>query len=193
MRWKVLIACEYSGIVRDAFQRRGHYAMSCDLLPTESPGLHYEGPVEDVIGLGWDLMVAHPPCTHLANSGARWFKYKEQEQQEALAFVQMLLDAPIRRVALENPAGVISTRIRPPTQVVYPYQFGHPERKRTCLWLKGLPPLKPTTDLKHQAAATIHQMPQNFDRGKKRSLTYRGIAEAMAEQWTVKTLEDILR
>jgi hypothetical protein len=161
-------------------------------LPTEAPGLHYEGPVEEILGWGWDLMIAHPPCTHLANSGARWFKYKQQEQQEALEFVRLLLNAPIPRIALENPAGVISTKLRPPTQVIYPYQYGHPVRKRTCLWLKGLPPLKPQTDLKQQAEPTIHSAPQNFDRGKKRSVFFKGIAEAMAAQWTPPTLEDIL-
>ena len=177
-----LIACEFSGTVRDAFRRLGHDAMSCDLLPTEAPGPHHQGDVRDVLGDGWDLMVAHPPCTHLAVSGARWFKDKRAEQAEALAFVRLLMDAPIERIAIENPVSVISTRIRKPEQIVHPWQFGHGERKATCLWLKGLQSLVPTNIVAGREAR-IHRMPPGPDRWKKRSLTYQGIADAMAEQW----------
>ena len=138
---RVLIACEYSGAARDAFRARGHDALSCDLLPSETPGPHYQGPVQDILGDGWDLMIAHPPCTHLAVSGARWFAGKQAEQAEALAFVRLLLAAPIARIALENPVSVISSRIRKPDQVIQPWQFGHEATKTTCLWLKGLPHL----------------------------------------------------
>lgn len=137
---RVLVACEFSGVVRDAFIAAGHDAMSCDLLPTDSPGPHYEGDVRDVIDDDWDLMVAHPPCTHLAVSGARWFKDKQQEQTEALDFVRLLMDAPIPRIAVENPVSIISSRIRKPDQIVQPWQYGHGETKATCLWLKNLPP-----------------------------------------------------
>ncbi len=179
---KVLVACEYSGVVRDAFMRRGHDAMSCDLLPTESPGPHYQGDVLDIIGDNWDLMIAHPPCTHLAVSGARWFKDKQPEQAAALEFVRQLLAAPIPRIALENPVSIISSRIRKPDQVIQPYQFGHRDTKKTCLWLKGLPPLM-WTHLTDGRDDTIHKMPPGPDRWKNRSRTYAGIAEAMAGQW----------
>lgn len=179
---KVLVACEYSGRVRDAFIKRGHEAISCDLLPTEVPGPHYEGDVKDILYDGWDLMIAHPPCTHLAVSGARWFKDKQKEQQEALEFVQLLLNAPIPRIALENPVSIISSRIRKPTQTIQPWQFGHGEVKRTCLWLKNLPPLVPTNIVEGREAK-VHMMPPGPDRWKERSRTYLGIAEAMAEQW----------
>lgn len=135
---RVLVACEYSGTVRDAFRARGHDAMSCDLLPTDVPGPHYQGDVRDVLGDGWDLMIAHPPCTHLAASGARWFHLKQQEQAEALEFVRLLMNAPIPRIAVENPVSVISSRIRKPDQIIQPWMFGHGETKATCLWLKGL-------------------------------------------------------
>lgn len=164
---RVLIACEFSGIVRDAFIARGHDALSCDLLQSERPGPHYQGDVRDILSDGWDLMVAHPPCTHLAVSGARWFKHKLREQAEALAFVQTLLDAPIPRLALENPVSIISSRIRRPDQIIQPWQFGHPESKTTCLWLKGLQPLRPTQTVRRPAwipceccedfICTIHQ------------------------------------
>ena len=179
---KVLVACEYSGAVRDAFIRVGHDAMSCDLLPTDVPGPHYQGNVLDVIGDGWDLMIAHPPCTHLAVSGARWFKEKQKEQTEALDFVRVLLNAPIYRIALENPVSVISSRIRKPDQVIQPWQFGHGETKATCLWLKNLPLLQPTNIVEGREAR-IHRMPPSPDRWKERSKTYAGIAAAMAEQW----------
>ena len=142
---RVLVACEFSGVVRDAFRALGHDAWSCDLLPSESdPRWHIQGDVLDMIGEGWDLMVAHPPCTHLAVSGSRWFRYKLVEQAAALSFVSELLTAPIKRIALENPVSIISTKIRKPDQIIQPWQFGHGETKTTCLWLKGLPPLKPT-------------------------------------------------
>ena len=135
---KVLIACEFSGVVRDAFIRRGHDAMSCDLLTSETPGSHYQGDVQDLLTPGrWDLMIAHPPCTHLCVSGARWFKGKQSEQAEALEFVRLLMDAPIPRIAIENPISIISSRIRKPDQIIQPWQFGHGETKKTCLWLKG--------------------------------------------------------
>ena len=179
---RVLVACEYSGAVRDAFAARGHYAMSCDLLPTEVPGPHHEGDVRDVLSDGWDLMVAHPPCTHLAVSGARWFKDKLQEQAEALDFVRMLMAAPIERIALENPISIISSRIRKPDQIIQPWQHGHGETKATCLWLQGLPKLQPTNVVDGREAR-VHRMPPGPDRWKERSRTFHGIAAAMAEQW----------
>jgi site-specific DNA-cytosine methylase len=179
---KVLVACEYSGTVRDAFIAAGHEALSCDLLPTDAPGPHYQGDVRDVLHDGWDLMIAHPPCTHLAVSGARWFKDKQAEQAEALDFVRLLLDAPVERIALENPISVISSRIRKPDQIIQPWQFGHGETKATCLWLKGLPKLTPT-DIVDGREARVHKLPPSADRWKIRSTTYKGIADAMAKQW----------
>lgn len=180
---RVLVACEYSGIVRDAFLERGHDAVSCDLLPTESPGPHYEGDIREILYTGeWDLMIAHPPCTHLAVSGARWFKDKRAEQLDALSFVRELLNAPIRHIALENPVSVISSKIRKPDQTIQPWQFGHGEVKRTCLWLKNLPLLEPT-NIVDGREARIHRMPPGPDRWKERSRFYPGIAAAMADQW----------
>jgi len=179
---RVLVACEYSGTVRDAFIARGHDAMSCDLLPTEREGSHYQGNVFDVIGDGWDMMIAHPPCTHLAVSGARWFKDKVTEQSEALAFVRALLAAPIPRIALENPVSVISSHVRKPDQTIQPWQFGHGEVKATCLWLKNLPKLTPT-NIVDGREARVHKMPPGPNRWKERSRTFAGIAEAMADQW----------
>ena len=181
---RVLVACEYSGRVRDAFAARGHDAMSCDLLPTEVPGHHYQGDVFDVIGDGWDLMVCRPPCTHLAVSGARHFAAKRESgvQQEALDFVRRLLSAPIPRIALGNPVSIISTQVRKPDQVIQPWQFGHGEIKATCFWLKGLQPLQPT-DVVAGREARVHRMPPSPDRWKERSRTYPGIAAAMAHQW----------
>ena len=180
---RVLVACEYSGHVRDAFRALGHDAMSCDLLPTEVPGPHYQGDVRDVLGDGWDLMIAHPPCTHLAVSGARYFIRKEREQLEALDFVRLLLAAPIPRIALENPVSVISTRIRKPDQVIQPWQFGHGETKATCLWLRGLPLLTPTNVVEGRENR-VHRMPPGPDRWKERSRTFQGVADAMAAQWS---------
>ena len=180
----MLVACEYSGRVRDAFRKLGHYAISCDLLPTDQPGPHHQGDVRDVLHDGWDLMVAHPPCTHLAVSGARHFAAKKASgvQDEALDFVRLLMAAPIPRIAIENPISIISSRIRKPDQIIQPWQFGHGETKATCLWLKNLPPLVPT-DIVDGREARVHRMPPSADRWKKRSETYLGIAKAMAEQW----------
>ena len=181
---KVLVACEYSGVVRDAFISRGHDAMSCDLLPTDKPGPHYQGDIRDVLDDAWDLMVAHPPCTHLAVSGARHFARKAAsgEQQAALDFVRMLLDAPVPKICLENPVSIISTRIRKPSQIVQPWMFGHGETKATCLWLKGLPLLIPT-NIVDGREARVHKLPPSPDRWKLRSTTYQGIADAMSQQW----------
>ena len=180
---KVLVACEFSGVVRDAFLRRGHDAISCDLLPTESPGPHIRGDVRSLLFRhDYDLLIAHPPCTYLASSGARWWKDRRVEQRFALNFVRLLMDTDIPRYAIENPIGCISTAIRKPDQIIQPWQFGHPETKATCLWLKGLPPLTPTNVVDGRAAR-IHQMPPSPHRSKLRSVTYTGIAEAMAEQW----------
>lgn len=181
---RVLVACEYSGRVRDAFSKMGHFAMSCDLLPTESLGNHYQGDVFDVIGHDWDLMIAHPPCTHLAVSGARHFKEKRESgvQQEALEFVSRLLDASIPHICLENPVSIISSVIRKPDQIIQPWMFGHGETKATCLWLKGLPLLTPS-DIVDGRDAKVHKMPPSPDRWKNRSRTYQGVADAMAAQW----------
>jgi len=179
---RVLVACEYSGAVRDAFRRQGFIAFSCDILPSEEPGAHYRRDVREVLHLGWDIMVAHPPCTHLSVSGARWFKDKAQEQAEALDFVRLLMAAPIPFIAIENPISVISSKIRKPDQVIQPWQYGHGETKATCLWLKGLPKLEPT-DIVDGREARVHKMPPGPDRWKERSRTYVGIANAMAEQW----------
>jgi len=179
---RVLIACEYSGTVRDAFIAKGHDAMSCDLLPTDKPGPHYQGDVFDVINDRWDLMIAHPPCTHLAVSGARWFKDKVTEQAEALDFVRKLMNADIDRICIENPVSIISSRIRKPDQTIQPWQFGHGETKRTCLWLKGLPKLVPS-DIVDGRDQRIWKLPPSPDRWKIRSTTFQGIADAMANQW----------
>ena len=179
---KVLIACEYSGTVRDEFLACGHDAMSCDLLPTDVLGPHYQGNVLDVLQNGWDLMIAHPPCTHLAVSGARWWKDKLVEQSEALKFVRLLLDAPIKKIALENPISKISTAIRKPDQIIQPWQYGHGETKATCLWLKNLPLLTPT-NIVDGREARVHRMSPSPDRWKHRSTTLQGIAAAMAAQW----------
>ena len=180
---RVLVACEYSGAVRDAFLARGHDAMSCDLLPTDVPGPHYCGDVKDIIDDRWDMMIAFPPCTHLSASGARWWKDKVVEQAEALDFVRLLLDAPIEKIALENPVGKISSAIRKPDQIIQPWQYGHGETKATCLWLKNLPPLVPT-NIVDGREARVHRMPPSADRWKLRSTTYQGIADAMATQWS---------
>ena len=192
---RVLIACEFSGTVRDAFTALGYEAMSCDLLPTEVPGSHYEGPVQDVLREGWDLMIAHPPCTYLCSSGLHWNKRRPeraQQTEEALDFVRLLLDAPIPRIALENPIGCISTRIRKPDQTIQPWQFGHPESKATCLWLKGLPLLEPTLIVEkptsghwdNQTPSGQNKLGPSADRWKLRSKTYQGIAKAFATQYT---------
>ena len=182
---KVLVACEFSGVVRNAFLARGHDATSCDLLPSETPGPHHQGDVLEILNDGWDMMIAHPPCKYLCNSGLHWNNKRPERNaltQEALEFVRKLLDAPIERIALENPVGCISTQIRRWDQVIQPWQFGHGENKRTCLWLKNLPPLSPTQVVDGRENR-IWLMSESPDRWKKRSLTYYGIAEAMADQW----------
>jgi site-specific DNA-cytosine methylase len=183
---RVLVACEFSGIVRDAFAVLGHDAWSCDLLPTERDGNHIQGDVSTVLGDGWDLMVAHPPCTRLAVSGARWFSAYRDEQEAALEFVRLLMAAPIERIAIENPVSVISSRIMKPDQIIQPWQFGHGETKSTCLWLKNLPRLKPTMIVEGREAR-VHRLPPSPDRWKLRSRTYKGIADAMANQWQFAT------
>lgn len=189
---RILVACEFSGIVRDAFRAHGHDAVSCDVLPTESPGPHICGDALKAIHQGhWDLMIAHPPCTYLAVSGARWFKDRQAEQAEALVFVQALLDAPIEMIVLENPISVISTRIRKPDQIVQPWQFGHRTTKATCLWLKGLPLLRPTSIVSKGErrfyasgkSSPLWQANTGGGCGKRRSVTFSGLAEAMASQW----------
>lgn len=185
---KVLIACEYSGTVRDAFIRLGHQAISCDLLQTDVPGPHYKGDVFDIIGDGWDLMIAHPPCTYLCNSGVRWLKTdptRWDKMRDGATFFKTLLEAPIARIAIENPImhgygkEIIGTSY---TQLIQPWQFGHGETKATCLWLKNLPMLAPT-DIVEGREQRLHRLPPSNDRWKLRSKTYQGIAEAMAAQW----------
>jgi hypothetical protein len=201
---KVLVACEYSGRVRDAFIARGHTAMSCDLLPTDVAGPHYQGDVFDIINDGWDLMIAHPPCTYLSVSGMHWTTRGLRDPQlteNALDFVQRLMDAPIAKIAIENPISVISSRIRKPDQIISPYQFGHDASKKTCLWLKDLPLLTPTQMVEPRIVITPSgkpakrwgnqcdnygqdKLPPSADRWKLRSATYQGIADAMAAQWS---------
>jgi site-specific DNA-cytosine methylase len=190
---RVLVACEFSGIDRDAFRAQGHDAWSCDLLPTERPGPHIQGDaIEAAYGQPWDLMIAHPPCQYLAVSGARWFKdpARQQPQADALAFVRALMDAPIPRIALENPVSVISSRIRKPDQIIQPWMFGHGETKATCLWLKNLPPLVPT-DIVEGREPRVHRASPGPDRWKDRSRTLPGIAAAMAAQWGGLALEAV--
>lgn len=180
--FRVLVACEFSGTVREAFTAMGHDAWSCDVLESERVGQHLVCDVREVLNDGWDLMIAHPPCTHLAVSGSRWFKDKKVEQQAALDFVARLLMAPIPRIAVENPVSVISSWIRKPDQVIHPWQFGHGETKATCLWLKGLRRLRPT-DIVDGREARVHRMPPSADRWRERSRTLPGVAAAMAKQW----------
>lgn len=178
----ILIGCEFSGIVRDAFIAKGCNAISCDLLPSEREGPHYQGDIRDILYKPWDMLIAFPPCTHLAVSGARWFKNKQREQEEALLFVRELMDSPIKRIAIENPISIISSKIRKPDQIIQPWMFGHGETKATCLWLKGLPLLTPTNIVEGRDPR-IHLMAPSENRSKERSRTYQGIAEAMAMQW----------
>jgi hypothetical protein len=194
---RILIACEYSGTVRDAFAAKGHYVLSCDLLPTDAPGLHYQGDVFDIINDGWDMMIAHPPCTYLSVSGMHWTARGLRDPQlteDALEFVRRLMAARIPRIAVENPISVISSRIRKPDQIINPWQFGHDASKRTCLWLKDLPLLTPTDIVEprivngkkrwaNQTDSGQNRLPPSEDRWKIRSETYTGIAQAMAEQW----------
>jgi hypothetical protein len=202
---KVLVACEYSGTVRDAFISMGHEAMSCDLLPTDVPGPHYQGDVFDIINQGWDMMIAHPPCTYLCVSGLHWNKRvegRDAKTDEALEFVKKLLDVPIQRIALENPVGCISKRIRKPEQIIQPYEYGDDAAKKTCLWLKNLPKLRPTDRVRGRKVKTPSgkiverwsnqcdnygqdKTPPSPDRWKIRSKTWQGIADAMASQWGI--------
>lgn len=179
---RVLVACEFSGIVREAFREAGHDAWSCDLLPSEIDGQHIQGDVSLILCDGWDLMIAHPPCTHLAVSGARWFSSKKLEQAEALEFVRLLMNAPIERIAIENPISIISSKIRKPDQIIQPWQFGHGETKATCLWLKNLPLLK-ETEISSERHGRVWREPPSPERWKNRSRTLSGIAKAMASQW----------
>lgn len=180
---KVLVACEFSGIVRDAFSRRGHDAISCDLeSQTKIHGKHYRGDVRDIINNGFELMIAHSPCTHLCVSGARWFKGKESIQKQSIEFVKFLMNQDIKMICIENPIGIISTVIRKPDQIIQPWQFGHGETKATCLWLKNLPNLFPT-NIVDGRENKIHRMSPGRNRSKRRSRTYSGIADAMADQW----------
>ena len=195
---RVLIACESSGAVRDAFRARGHFAMSCDLLPSEQPGPHHQGDVRELLGQEWDLLIAHPPCTYLSVSGMHWTTRGLRDPkltEDALDFVRLFMDAPIERIAIENPVSVISSRIRKPDQIIQPYQFGHDASKKTCLWLKGLPLLTPTQMVEprivngkqrwgNQTDSGQNKLPPSKDRWKLRSKTYEGIANAMAAQWS---------
>jgi len=194
---KVLVACEYSGTVRDAFRALGHDAVSCDLLPTDKPGPHYQGDVFDIINDGWDLMIAHPPCTYLCSSGLHWNKRQPEREQKtvnALDFVMNLINAPIPRLAIENPIGRIGTAIRKADQIIQPYQFGHDASKQTALWLKNLAPLTHTQLVAprlvagrarwaNQTDSGQNRLSPSPDRWKIRSTTYQGIADAMAQQW----------
>jgi hypothetical protein len=192
---KVLIACEYSGTVRDEFIALGHEAMSCDLLPTDAPGPHYQGDVRDVLDYPWDLMIAHPPCTDLAVSGAAWFADKRMrgKQQASASFFLMLTKADIPHIAIENPVCVMSSLWRKPDQIIHPWMFGHPEQKATCLWLKNLPLLTETNNVKEEMLKLpvkerqrLHFLPPSEDRWKIRSQTFKGVAKAMAKQWSIK-------
>lgn len=179
---RVLIACEFSGRVRDFFIARGHDALSCDILPSEKPGPHYQGDVKDIMHDGWDMLIAFPPCTHLCVSGARWFKEKEAEQAAAVAFFGSLYFSPIPKIAIENPVGIMSRILRKPDQIIQPWMFGHGETKSTCLWLKNLPKLKPTVVVDGRESR-VHREPPGKDRWKNRSRTYPFIAYEMANQW----------
>lgn len=185
---RVLIACEFSGIVRDAFTAKGHDAYSCDLLPTERPGKHFKMSLFNeidqwVLSMEFDLIIAHPPCTHLSVSGARWFKEKELEQRRAVNFFMLCINAPAKKVAVENPISIMSTKYRKPDQIIQPWQFGHGETKATCLWLKNLPKLIPTNIVEGREGK-VWKMAPGPNRAKDRSRTYEGIAKAMAEQWS---------
>lgn len=180
---KVLVACEFSGVVRDAFRARGHDAVSCDLIDSETPGPHIKGDVREVLFDGWDMLIAFPPCTHLCRAGARWWSGREKEQAEAVSFATLLYGCGIGMVCLENPIGILSRMIGRPSQIIQPWQFGHPETKATCLWLRGLPRLTPTAVVEGREPR-VHFEPPGDDRWKRRSRTLPGIAAAMAEQWS---------
>lgn len=181
---RLLVACEYSGLVREAFRARGIDAISCDLLPTEIPGPHIQGDIREILRQDWECIIAFPPCTDLCVSGARWFAEKRADgrQQAAIDFFMMFADHPCQKVCIENPVGIMSTHYRKPNQIIQPWQFGHGETKATCLWLRGLPKLQPTNIVSGRENR-VHKMPPRPDRAKERSRTYTGIAAAMAEQW----------
>lgn len=181
---KILIACEESGTVRDAFTAKGHNAISCDILQTASSGKHYCGPVEDVLYHDWDLIIAHPPCNDLSVSGARWFKEKQADgrQQRSIEFFNMFARLENVKLCIENPIGIMSSHYRKPDQIIHPWQFGHGETKATCLWLKGLPKLEPTNIVEGREQR-VWKLPPSADRARLRSITYQGIAAAMADQW----------
>ena len=185
---KVLVACEFSGVVRRAFRKRGHDAWSCDLLPSDDGGEHLQRDLLYIFKQGflWDLIIAHPPCTHIAVCGAKYFKEKREDgrQKQAIDFFMACINAPADKVCVENPISIMSTVYRKPDQIVQPWQFGHGETKATCLWLKGLPKLVPTNVVDGRESR-IHKMPPSKDRGRLRSITYQGIADAMASQWDV--------
>lgn len=202
MPWlgRVLVACEYSGAVRDAFAKLGWHALSCDLLPTDAPGNHHQGDVRELLAQQWDIIIAFPPCTYLCSSGMHWTVRGLRDPkltEDALDFVRCLMDAPCKHIALENPVGAISTRIRKPDCIIHPWQFGHPESKTTCLWLKNLPALVPTNVLQkpasgrweNQCASGQNKIAPSHDRWKERSKTYPGIASAMAAQWSAFVLD----
>jgi site-specific DNA-cytosine methylase len=191
MKKRVLVACEYSGLVRDAFSALGWEAISCDLLPSDTEGLHFQGDVRELLTQHWDLIIAFPPCTHLAVSGARWFKEKQADgrQQEGIDFFMLFVNAKCKYVAIENPIGIMSTKYRKPDQIIQPWQFGHGETKATCLWLKNLPNLTPTKIVEGREQR-IWKLPPSPDRAKIRSKTYEGIAKAMADQWGKLLLTD---
>ena len=186
---KVLVACEFSGIVREAFKAKGHDAWSCDLLPTEIPGQHIQGDVLEILDQGWDLMLAFPPCTHLCVSGAAWFEQKRKDgrQQEGIDFFMKFTKTNIPKTVIENPVGIMSTIYRKPDQIIQPWQFGHGETKATCLWLKNLPKLTPTNIVEGRKNR-VHHEPPGPERWKNRSRTMPGIADAMASQWSEVTL-----
>lgn len=183
---KILVACEFSGIVRDAFRANGHDAISCDLLPTELEGPHYQGDIRDILYDKWDMILAFPPCTHLASSGARWFKEKQKDgrQQNGIDFFNLFTDLDCPKVAIENPIGIMSTHYRKPDQIIQPWQYGHGETKSICLWLKGLPRLKPTNIVEGRETRIWYMSPSP-DRAKERSRFFSGIAQAMVDQWGV--------
>ena len=180
---KVAVLCEYSGVVRDSFIKLGHQAISCDLLESEKPGPHIQGDLRDYDWSDYDLCICHPPCTHLAVSGARWFKDKAEEQKEAIDFFMYCINLPCDKICVENPVSIMSTRYRKPDQYIQPWEYGHGETKKTGLWLKGLPLLKPTNIVSGRDAR-IHKLPPSEDRWKLRSTTLQGVAEAFASQWS---------
>ena len=187
---KVLVACEFSGTVREAFRAKGHNAWSCDILPTEIPGQHYQCDIREVLDMDWDLIIAHPPCTYLAVSGNKWFKpeyeskypTRKQDRLDAIDFFMLFVNAKCDKIAIENPIGIMSSTYRKPDQIIQPWMFGHGETKATCLWLKNLPKLMPTNIVEGREQR-LHKLPPSKDRWKERSKTFQGIADAMADQW----------